>query len=829
MASSLEQLAHEVARGFGAIHAVTGAPSGPLVLVRSLGWDLPPGVSDIGLAALDLSDLVEKVVDLDVDLSSGTSGIAVDAKYADVFLALQDAITHLAAIGRGLSATGDYISKTHIDTELLPRLTSMLLTSRLAATSPLALLLLQVSGVVTVDTFPADPSIYQVAHARPVIHWDALGRMFTDPVGQISTRYGWGTADFEGNALVANLGALVELLGAPVRLRVLPQRVEEQLTGGPVPDAAANPATQLIASFLRGHEATGLDVGLSLYPLRPTTPGGTDAGLGLSPFIHGATDLTFPLSDNVSLEFQTTFALDSGLALQARPGQPVSAKAGLTGSGGIVDSATGKALIILTYAGSDGAHVRLLSLPGGGFLEADSVSLGGGVDVAHGALSPSFAAGLRGGHAVLKFDGADSFLASLLPSGGVEAHFDIGVRWTGGEGFSFEGSASAGVDLPVHLSIAGFSIDWLHLGLGASSTGLPIEVSISGAGSLGPLSAAVERIGVAATVAFHDGNLGPVDLTFGFKSPTGVGLALDAGIISGGGFLSIDTDRGQYAGALQLVFADFLTLTAIGIINTKMPDGSAGFSLLIIITADFGSGIQLGFGFTLLAVGGLVGLNRGMLFQPIMDGVRSGAIDSIMFPQNVIANAPRIISDLQAIFPPQQGRFLIGPMAKLGWGEPTLVSLSLGVIIEIPPGDIAILGKLKVALPAEEIAILVLQVNFAGALEFDKQRLYFFASLYDSHILFITIEGELGLLFAWGATPTSCCRWEGSTRSSTRRRSRSRPRSESRSPSSTSRSPGSARTATSRSRPTRCSSAPTRSSTSVSRPSRSKDTPASTR
>ena len=46
--------------------------------------------------------------------------------------------------------------------------------------------------------------------------------------------------------------------------------------------------------------------------------------------------------------------------------------------------------------------------------------------------------------------------------------------------------------------------------------------------------------------------------------------------------------------------------------------------------------------------------------------------------------------------------------------------------------------------------ILVLQVNFAGALEFDKQRMYFFASLYDSHVLFITIEGEMGLLVAWG-------------------------------------------------------------------------------
>ena len=199
------------------------------------------------------------------------------------------------------------------------------------------------------------------------------------------------------------------------------------------------------------------------------------------------------------------------------------------------------------------------------------------------------------------------------------------------------------------------------------------------------------------------------------------------------------------------MFADFLTLSAIGLIDTKLPDGSAGFSLLIIITADFGAGIQLGFGFTLNAVGGLLGVNRAMLLQPLMDGVRTGAIDAIMFPQNIVANASRIISDLRAIFPPQQGTFLIGPMAKLGWGEPSLVTLSLGVIVEVPPGDIAIIGVLELALPAEDLAILVLQVNFAGALEFDKQRMYFFASLYDSHILFITIEGEMGLLFAWGA------------------------------------------------------------------------------
>jgi hypothetical protein len=43
-----------------------------------------------------------------------------------------------------------------------------------------------------------------------------------------------------------------------------------------------------------------------------------------------------------------------------------------------------------------------------------------------------------------------------------------------------------------------------------------------------------------------------------------------------------------------------------------------------------------------------------------------------------------------------------------------------------------------------------LQVNFAGAIEFDRKRFFFFASLFESRVLFITIEGEMGVLAAFG-------------------------------------------------------------------------------
>ncbi len=348
---------------------------------------------------------------------------------------------------------------------------------------------------------------------------------------------------------------------------------------------------------------------------------------------------------------------------------------------------------------------------------------------------------------------ADGFIARLLAAADIEGEFDLGLEWQASTGLRVKASGGIEIALPIHRQLGPIDFQTLYLALRILPNGsLSQEVSAGLAGNLGPLHVAIERMGVLMDLRFAEGvdaRFGPFDTALGFKPPNGVGLVVDAGVVTGGGYLYFDFDRGEYAGALELSIGGIVTVKAIGIITTRMPDGSKGFSLLIIITAEFGTGIQLGFGFTLLGVGGLLGLNRTMNLQSLMEGVRSGAINSIMFPQNPVENAARIISDLRIIFPPYEGKFLIGPMARLGWGTPMLVSISLGIIIEIP-GNIAIVGVLKVALPAEDAPLIVIQVNFAGAIEFDKKRLYFFASLFESRILFLTLEGEMGLLVAWG-------------------------------------------------------------------------------
>jgi hypothetical protein len=371
-------------------------------------------------------------------------------------------------------------------------------------------------------------------------------------------------------------------------------------------------------------------------------------------------------------------------------------------------------------------------------------------------FQPLLFADLEGATLKIGTSDSDSFIGNLLASADIKGEFDIGLEWTPNEGLRVKASGGVEIALPLHLQLGPITLETLYFILKIGSDGtLSFEISTAISGKLGPLSAAVDRLGAQLDLRFaenSDADFGPFDLALKFKPPNGIGLGIDAGVVKGGGYVYLDFEKGEYAGALELTISNFLSLKAIALINTKLPGGQPGFSMLIIITAEFSPGFQLGYGFVLAGVGGLLGLNRAVVLDALAQGVRTGAANNILFPTNVIENAPKIISDLKVIFPPEEGTFLIGPMAKIGWGTPVLISLSLGVIIEIP-GNIVILGRLRLNLPTEETALVLLQVTFIGAIEFDKRRIWFFASLFESRVLFITLDGEMGLLMDFSDNP----------------------------------------------------------------------------
>jgi hypothetical protein len=757
MADTLQRLAYEGAQLLKLVGALAAADGGPRELLAALGWALPPGATDVGLTAIDLSTLIAKVESLEAAIDSGADDAELAGQFVDIVIELESAVTHIRAAINGLSAAGDYLDKTQMKSELLPRLSSLLITTRIGGASPLALLLLQMFGVVTVRRVEADPSIFQVAHARVNLDWSALDKLFSDPLGLIEARYGWGTAAFDAQTFIVNLGALAEILGEPARLRPLPRRVEERLAGRFVPEADTDPVQQLIVSLVRGDAASGLDAGLSLFPLRPSASGATDGGLGLHPFVYGSADLQFPLSDQITLEFESSAALDSGVVLQFRPGVAPTIKGGLVGNSGVIDGITGNALVRVTNKAADGTHHRLLSLPGGGFVEADAIGLGVGVEATGGSLTPSFVAKIAGGHASLSGNGADSFLGSVMPSSGLDVRFDLGLRWSGARGFSIEGSVSAAIDIPLHVSFAGFRIDDLHIGLAPSDAELALEISTAGGFALGPVKAAFDRLGAIANLAFHDGNLGPVDVGFGFKPPSGIGLSIDAGGVTGGGFLFHDPVQSLYGGVLQLSLNNAITLTAFGLIATRLPDGSPGYSLIVFITAEDFKAIPLGMGFTLLGIGGMVAINRTFDQDVLRAGLKNDTLGTLLFPRDPVGNAPALIRALAVAFPARSGSYLLGLLVKIGWFTPTLVLLELALILEFGSRKrLLVLGRISSLLPNKDNDLIRITLDAIGVIDFDQSTASIDAMLVDSRLAHAyPLTGAMALRANWGSGPGS--------------------------------------------------------------------------
>ncbi|MCF8317433.1 MAG: hypothetical protein K9I02_01690 [Haliscomenobacter sp.] len=340
---------------------------------------------------------------------------------------------------------------------------------------------------------------------------------------------------------------------------------------------------------------------------------------------------------------------------------------------------------------------------------------------------------------------------------GQPLNYDVNIEWPGG--LTVGGTDEEGIRayIPINKTIGDVaSLEAISIMIDNGEEGTELLVELKNAGlKLGPASVKVDGFGMKATIAeTSPGNLGPFDVDLEIIPPSGLSISVESAILSGGGILVYKPSDGSYMGSLVLSFKK-ISLSAIGILNTQMPDGSSGFSLLIIITTTFSPTIQLGMGFNLGGVGGLLGIHRTIKNTELQAGVKNGSLEMILFPtpETVKNNPLSLISQVAGIFPVMSKHYVVGPMAKIGWGTPSIITLDFGILIELPDPKIAVLGVLKSVLPSEEKCIVRIQVNFAGYLDFQQKELMFFASIYNSKILTITLQGDMGLLINWGSRP----------------------------------------------------------------------------
>ena len=724
-------LAEELAATLQPLHAAFASPEALRDFLEDLGWDFesaPPAL-----------DALRASVDQVFTLLGDPDGLGtLDA----------------ARILNGVRAVFQAISRVSSDATLaadfkneFPRqLVDYLVVDYLLNNQPRIGYLLMAFGIISVNDRPA-------AGARPPylfrgFAWERLSQLLHNPLSLLKTAYHWGQSDFAGVDLIENIARLLDAWGLEVRADLLGAATVTALNNGAVqPDATTDAVLRLIL-LEDAINRTVLNAGAGLFLLPETAA--AKPGFALLPFATDGVSEQIPLTDELSLAVQSTLNLAGGAGILVRPARDIDIVAGL--SSGTPVAASGTVATSVSYKSTSAPFIPI-GTPEASRFELAGVSTTAGTRVTTGGKVDAFAEfAVEQGKFVIKpdADDTDGFLADVLPKDGIEVDASLtigvstekGIYFGGTDGGPLQSALASGVDLdatiPVNRSFGPVTVPSAHLRLIAGASGIAGEVSASVRAGFGPVSALIDRVGLMLQLGFPRGGAtpAPLDLSTGFKPPSGIALSVDAsGVVSGGGFLYRDEARELYAGAMQLSLREQLTLKAFGLISTRMPDGRRGYSLVVFITAEDFRPIPLGLGFTLLGIGGMVGVNRTFDEHVLRAGLSSGALASLLFPRDPVGNADTLIRGLATAFPARRGSYLLGLMAKIGWFTPTLVVMDLALILEFGSRQrLLALGRISALLPSATNDLVRLNMEAMGVIDFDAGTAAVDAVLVDSRL-----------------------------------------------------------------------------------------------
>lgn len=707
------------------------------VLFADLGLGLPQQVLDDGALQAAVGGARDTAAGLGTLVDQLSTAIEADHP-AEVVLGVTTLVQRLSVLRDRLAAVGERLTAlapaipgvppgevADLAAQLPTRVLEMMAISHLERAHVAVLNVLALSGLVERHDEPGDPG----NPARPAfvvrrLRLDRLGPLLGSPGTYLTGLYGWNTPAFDGRALLAALTDAGRLAALPAVLTDAPAGPLLDLLGGTLTvDTTTNPPG------LRGVLRFAVPAGTA-YELPLQLPGGR-VRLVAGPALPAGLDVRL--------------VPPGRLVLTPPAGSPPIAAGAISAEAAIGAAPPQTAVVLLGEAGQTRLEAASLSASARTDLLPDQA---GGTARAAAALELA----VRGGRFVLQLGGASGLLKTLIRKDVVQADLDLAVGWSDGRLY-VRGGAGLRADLPVHLSLGPVDVQTVTLAVTPGAGGdLPVEVSATLLAKVGPLALLVEHIGLTAEVSFPagGGNAGPLDAAYGFKVPTGIGADLDAGPVTGGGYLLFDPPANRFGGALRLRLA-FLEATAYGIYEQAGDHPS----FVAVLGIRFTPGIQLGFGFALTGVGGLIGLNRRAQVDLLRERLAGGTAGNVLFCEDPVRNAPALLGDLGAFFPAADGGFLVGPTVQIGWLAP-IVRIDLGLIIELPgPSRVVVLGSIRALVGTDETAaLLYLRMDVLGIVDLPGRRISLDAALVGSHALGVfRLSGSTAFRLAYGDNP----------------------------------------------------------------------------
>ncbi|TDD01326.1 hypothetical protein E1292_26295 [Nonomuraea deserti] len=226
--------------------------------------------------------------------------------------------------------------------------------------------------------------------------------------------------------------------------------------------------------------------------------------------------------------------------------------------------------------------------------------------------------------------------------------------------------------------------------------------------------------------------------------PKSIGVRLDLGGGGGSGVLEMFPD-----GARGVLGLDLGIVEAAALMSLRR--AGAGPSVAAVLSAGFTPGLQLGFGFQLSRVGGVVGADRSVDPQKLAGRLRDGSAGQVLFPLDLGDSARRALVALEEILPARSGASVVGPTLRLSWLEIAgqgFCSLDVAVLMELPgPQRVVVVGIARAGIKP----VLRLRVDVAGAIDLAQSTVAVDASLIDSGLLGVfSVYGDVAFRQCWG-------------------------------------------------------------------------------
>ena len=430
-----------------------------------------------------------------------------------------------------------------------------------------------------------------------------LGRL-RDQVEAIGALAGLGPAgpEWAGTGLDGRLLARLDQLDLPDPLATAVLDVVRSAVGGQEgalltaihgwQDADGGPRGIALAGRVGAPGAGGLVFAVHV------TPSGNGPLLGLTALGAAAQAVRVPLSASFSL----TVSGQVGGALE------------LT-----VDPATGDVARVL---GSDGdrlrvdlertADLRPLGVPGGPGVVLGPAAFGAEIVLDGGRIERRVTVRLP--QAAIQL--APTALARLVPAPS-PLPVDLDIGFDGASGMTLGGSAQLQARVPVEASFPGGRLESVDLVIrSAGNVGSGIElalgVRVSARISLpgAPIEVSLSGLGLEVPFALGDVPVRGLDpARIASLLPTGAGVDVALPVVRAGGFLA-QTRPGEYSGALSASVPP-MSAAAFAVL------GTSPMSFVVLLSATFPPpGIQLGFGFAVSGIGGVVGVDGAWTVMP---------------------------------------------------------------------------------------------------------------------------------------------------------------------------------------------------------------------